>query len=411
MNLSVSVLPENTISFDDTNDIYGSLMLLPYLDSNKKASGRHYFTTLSKGKMYELDLYLMNQKSKYKWTSIVGSPPNNNYAFDMGVNLKGVIPSTVDTNSAKVRMYSLSAGIDEMTEINEKKEFYFNNLVISDSSYVNFTLLKRGVEPKQLSIAPQLLNAGRKFNKPYIPEPQFYAVQTEAKVDNANVFSEVTELKEVNVEGKVQYKYANSFGNGNLHAYKITDKQADGYLTLMQFIKTYGTFLVDDHDGELKIFARTVNSINAARSKPIIYIDNVQLVNDITWLTNIYLDEVDEIYMSSTAIVPSMRNYLGVIKIYLKKGGKPNRKDNTPQIMVRNSFEKILPFQNVTYNSVDDKGFDNFGIIDWQSTIMTNENGEFNLTLPKMSAKPLKVLIEGFSADGKLISEIKTINN
>jgi len=41
---------------------------------------------------------------------------------------------------------------------------------------------------------------------------------------------------------------------------------------------------------------------------------------------------------------------------------------------------------------------------------MTDENGEFNLALPKMSSKPLKVLIEGFSADGKLISEIKTIN-
>jgi len=411
MNISVSVLPENTISFDDSNDIYGSLMLLPYLDNKKKASGRHYFATLSKGKMYELDLYLMNQKSKYKWNTILHSPPGSNYTFDMGINLKGTLPSGIDPKLAKVRMYSLTSGIDELTEINDKREFYFNNLVIPDSSYVNFTLVRRGVEPKQLSIAPQLLNSGRKFNKPYVPEVYSYAPQTtETSPEEPNIFKQVNELDEVKVEGKTTLKYANSFGNGNLHAYKISETQTNLYTNLVQYIKTYGGFYVDDHNGDLKIYSRTINSVRGAMSGPIIYIDNVQLLNDYSWLTNITLEEVEEIYMSNTAIVPSVRNYVGVIKIYLRKGTRPNRKDNTPQIMVRNSFEKMMPFENVTYNSVDDKGFENFGVIDWKATIMTDENGEFNLALPKMSSKPLKVLIEGFSADGKLISEIKTIN-
>jgi len=411
MNISVSVLPENTISFDDTNDIYGSLMLLPYLDNKKKASGRHYFKTLSKGKMYELDLYLMSQKSKYKWNNILHYPPGSNYTFDMGVTLKGTLPPGADPKLAKVRLYSLTSGIDEITDINEKNEFYFNNLVIPDSAYVSFSLVRRGVEPKLLSIAPQLTNIGRKFNKPYKPEVYSYAQQTtEKSPEEPNVFKEVNELNEIKLEGKTTLKYANTFGNGNLHAYKISDANIFGTGSLIQFIKTYGGFYVDDHNGELKIYSRTITSIKGAQTGPIIYIDNVQLINDLTWLTNIYLDEVDEIYMSNTAIVPSVRNYTGVIKIYLRKGAKSNRRDNTPQIMIKNSFEKMMPFENVTYNSVDDKGFENFGVIDWQANIMTNENGEFNLSIPKISSKPLKVLIEGFSADGKLISEIKTIN-
>ncbi len=410
MNISITVLPENTISFDDTNDIYGSFMLLPYLETQKKASGRHYFTTLSKGKMYELDLYLMSQKSKYKWNNILQNPPKNNYTFDMGVTLKGTIPGTTDTKFGRVRLYSLTSGIDEITEVNDKREFYFKNLIIPDSSYVNFTLLKKGSQPKELTLAPQILNVNRTFNKPYKPELQHYLpLSNETSFESPNIFMEFTQLEEVKIEGSA-LKYANSFGNGDLHGYKITDDKASMYFTLLNFIKTYGSFWIDEHDGQLKIYSRTINTINGAQSGPIIYVDNVQLL-DYELLKIIYMSDVDEIYMNAHTIIPSVRNYMGMIKIYLKKGARPNGKgSSTPEIIVKKGFEKIMPFQNVTYNSVDDKGFENFGIVDWKPLIMTNENGEFKFTIPKMSSKPLKVLIEGFSADGKLISEVKTIN-
>lgn len=412
MNLSISVLPETTISFDDTNDIYGSFLLLPYVENQHKASGRHYFTTLSKNKLYELDLYLMSQKSKYQWHNIRENPPKSSFLFDMGLTLKGTIPGTIDTKSAKVRLYSLTSGIDEMTPVNDKKEFTFNNLIITDSSYVNFTLIKKGSEPKELTLAPQMLNGRSKFSKPYKPAPHFYAPQANTNdFNNPNIYdASTTELEEVKIEGTA-LKFANSFGNGDLHGYKITDDKASMYQNIMQFIKTYGGFKVDENHqtGQIEIYTRTVNTINASQSVPIIYLDNAQVL-DIAMLTLIQMNDVDEIYMNSTTIVPSIRNYVGMIKIYLKKGARPGKGSATPTIIIKNSFEKPARFQNVTYNSVDDKGFDNFGIIDWQPSIMANENGEFNLSIPKMSSKPLKVLIEGFSADGKLISEIKTID-
>lgn len=411
MNLSISVLPENTICLDNTNDIYGSFLLLPYLDNNKKASGRHYFTTLTKAKHYELDLYLLNQKSKYKWVNIMQYPAKDIYKFDTGITIKGTIPASIDSRLSRVRLYSLTSGIDEIAEVNEKREFQFENLIISDSSYVNFTLLKRGSEPKELTLAPQTLNVNKKFNKPYMPPVYCYApIEKGLDITNPNIFEEnVTELDELKIEGS-KLRYANSFGNGNLHGYKITDENANNYQRLTDFIKTYGGFLVEDKGGELRIYSRTVTTINGQHAGPIIYIDNVQVV-DYSMLTLIQMSEVDEVYMSSTAIVPSSRNYQGMIKIYLKKGANPGRKSYTPEIIIKNSFEKMPVFTNVTYNSVDDKGFENFGIIDWESNIMTDENGEFHLSIPKMSSKPMKILIEGFSADGKLISEIKTLSN
>lgn len=414
MNLSISVLPENTISFDDTNDIYGSFYLLPYIQSRHKASGRHYFTTLTKNKLYELDLFLLSQKSKYQWINIRQNPPKSSYLFDMGLTLKGALPKNIDGKNARVRLYSLTSGIDEITVVDNNKEFTFKNLIITDSSYVNFTLLKKGEKPKELTLAPQLFNANTKYNKPYKPEPHFYVPQNVTDdFKKPNIYSETIELDEVEIKGKVNtLKYANSFGNGDLQGYKIDRDKANSYQNLLQFIKTYGGFYIidDNQTGELKIYARTRNSINAAQSGPIIILDNVQL-RDYSMLNVILMDEVDEIYMSSTKMVPSVNNYMGMIKIYLKKGVSVNRKgSSTPNIVIKNAFEVAKRFQNVTYNTIDDKGFENFGIIDWEPSIMTNENGEFKFSIPKISSKPLKVLIEGFSADGKLISEIKTVN-
>jgi hypothetical protein len=414
MDLSLTVLPETTISFDDANDIYGSFLLLPYIQNQHKASGRHYFTTLSKNKLYELDLYLINQKSKYQWLNIRDNAPKSTYLFDMGLTLKGTVLASLDSKGGKVRLYSLTSGIDENTDVDSNREFVFKNLIINDSAYVNFTLLKKGAKPKELTLAPQVLNGSAKFNKPYKPEPQFYAPQAKATdFKNPNIFIDEasTELEEVQIEGKAM-KYANSFGNGDLRGYKITDDKANSYQNLLQFIKTYGGFYVNENpaNGQLQIYTRTINSVNAAQAGPIIYLDNVQLI-DYSMLTLIQTADVDEIYMSSTAIVPSIRNYQGVIKIYLKKGARPGfDKNTTPTIIIKPGFEKPRAFQNVTYNSVDDKGFQNFGIIDWQPSIRTNENGEFTIAIPKMSSLPLKVLIEGFSADGKLISEIKIID-
>ena len=240
--------------------------MLPYLENQHKASGRHYFTTLSKNKLYELDLYLLSQKSKYKWHNIRQNPPKSTYLFDIGVTLKGTIPGDLDTRFGKVRLYSLTSGIDEVTTVNDKREFSFNNLTITDSSYVSFTLLKKGSEPKELTLAPQILNGRAKFNKPYQPAVHYYAPQLNTDLNSPNFYSELpTEIEEVTIEAK-KLKYANIFGNGNLHGYKITDDKASMYQNVVQFIKTYGGFRVEENSqsGQLAIYSRSINTINGS---------------------------------------------------------------------------------------------------------------------------------------------------
>ncbi|KGO87638.1 hypothetical protein Q765_05775 [Flavobacterium rivuli WB 3.3-2 = DSM 21788] len=411
MNLSISILPEDTRSYDTTNDIYSSFLLLPYIDTYKKASGKYYFTTLTKAKSYELDLFLLSQKSKYSWHNIVKNPPKSTYTFDMGLVLKGAVPKLAGpTQFAKVRLYSLTSGIDEVTDVDEKGNFTFNNLLVPDSTYVNFTLLKKSEKPKELTLAPQLLNANKKFARNFLPTPYCYntiASGTASYNAAPNVEKGTVELEEVKIEAR-KLKYANIMGNGNLRGYKISEMQANMYQNLLNFIKTYGGFDVNESVGNVTIYGRGVTSVNGGRSSPIIYIDNIMAL-DFSMLAQIQMSEVDEIYMNAHAIVPSVRNNIGVIRIYLNKGAKPVNKNTTPTIILKNGYSKILPFKNVGYLSTQNEGFVNFGVISWIPNVMTDENGAFKFDIPKTGQKNIKLFIEGFSADGKLISETKTI--
>lgn len=409
MNISIAILPENTRSLNECNDIYSSFLILPYIDGHKKITGRYYFSQASKVKMYELDMFLMCQKSKYRWQSILGTPPASNYPFDMGLTLKGILPKSAgEPNHARVRLYSLSSALEETTDVNEKGEFIYNNILIPDSTFVNFSMFRKGEKPKELTLMPQLLNATRKFYKMYTPPVRCFAPET-TTVSVPNIFQENIQLDEVKIEGK-KLKYANVNGNGQLRGYKITQQEINSYNTLLNFIKFNSSFVVNDNSVNVTIYStRSATSLNSAPPKPIIYIDNMQVM-DQDILRTIFMNDVDEVYMNPHAVVPSVRNFMGIIRIYLSKTYKVKAKDNLPEIMVKNGYERIVPFTNVVYNSTNDEGFTNFGVIDWEATIMTDENGAFTLKAPKTGQQTLKLLIEGFSADGKLLSEIKTIS-
>lgn len=413
-NLSVSILPENTLCVDEDNDIYSSLWLLPYVENQKNARGKHYFSTLTRGKAYELDLYLLSQKSKYKWQNIKGTPATDKYGFDRGVTLKGSVPEKLINSNAKVRLYSI-AGLDETTTMDSKGAFAFDNLIVTDSLHINLTVINKGVQPKELNLKPLITNGIKPYNKMYRPVPRCYLAGAAPQDKQAGTLPQFVSgsitLEETVIE-KTRLKYARSLGNNNLQGHKITESDANIYRNVTQYIVSKGGFKVEQSGvgGDVHIYSRGGRvSINAAQSEPIIYVNNMQLM-DHNQLNLYYMDEVDEIYMNPTAIVPSLRNFSGIIKIYLRPYIKKKAAtNNTPDIVINGAFQPNLPFTNLTYMSTVDKGFENFGVIDWNAQIMTDENGEFNLSVPRLGQKNVKLLIEGFSADGTLISEIKTL--
>lgn len=417
MFLSLSVVPADTHSIKDSNDIYGGLLISPYIDNKNGITAKQYFNNITRGSKYELDLLLLNQKSKYNWFNITKNPPKSTYPFDIGLALKGTINQTLKSpKDYRVRVMSVASMIDETVKINEKNEFFLNNLILTDSTKLSFALMKDGKKMQDLKLYPQISNNIRKFNKSY--KPEVVSCKTNGAIaGNDDEFelpkhtANSIQLEEIKVEGTAsKLKHQKVFGNSQLRGYKISDNDNRGFFYILDLIRYHGFDVSTSGGSDVSITGRTVNTINGQRTEPLVYVDNMRVL-DFSMLLNVQTEDVDELYINQHAIVPSVDNKMGIIRIYMKTDFSYREKNN-PDItfMIKEGFEKILPFKNTEYISTfDDKGFKNFGLIDWQPIITTNEKGEFRFSIPKMYKGNVKVIIEGIGLDGKMISEEKTI--
>jgi len=414
-NLSLTILPENSISINQESTIFSSFLLHPYL-RKKNYNSNYLFNYTTRESQYDLDLLLLNQKKlKYNWEDIKSLSPKINYEFEYGITLKGTINQVLSNKEKyKIQLFSLKSGINESTEINDKNEFYFKNLVLADSTEMDLTLIEDSGKLLSLKVYPQILNGRSKFNKAFKPEEPCNHYAEKIDIEIPTYKDQTVKLKqvEINEDKKKIFKHQNNIGNNLLKAYKFSDTDNNTNLSLLQFIEEKG-FIVINKIVTIEIYSRILTSLNAeGKSKPEIFIDNVEIRNfDI--LMDMKLDEVEEIYLSTTlTIIPSIRNRTGTIKIYRKKGLERdlNYKRYSVPYIVKNGFSKTENFKPNNYTTTENKGFQNFGIIKWIPSITTRSNSDFNFQIPDLKQKKAKILIEGFSSDGKLISEIKTID-
>jgi hypothetical protein len=411
-SISISAVPEQSIAINQDYSIRASFLLNPYLSKNQ-SNTNYYFEEVSKAKEFELDLLLLTQSAgKYKWENIVTTPPKDNNIFDFGLTIKGTINQTLaDRKKFKVKLFSLQSSISESTGINDKNEFYFNNMVLADSTWVNFTLTDDKNKPIVLKLYPQILNGRRTFNKPFkIEKKECASIEEKVEYETPSFVNGTIMLEDVEIaaEKKKKLKYSNSLGNGNLRGYKVAENdQTD----VLNFIRNNGFEVptINGFSNTVEIYSRSVTTINGARSTPILFIDGLQQMS-FDLLLNMRMNEVDEIYINAHAIVPSVNNNIGIIKIYMKKGGSGlPQKNNAIPFEIKNAFSKIEPFKNKLYTSTENRGFQNFGLIHWIPAIYTHDSKEFKFQIPNMGQKKVKLLIEGFSAEGQLISETRTI--
>lgn len=416
MNLSISMLPVNTLTVNEESDIFNSLLLAPYLDSSQGIAARQYLSDANRRNQYELDLFLMGKSSKYRWENIKNNPPASNYTFDIGLALKGKINQNIPgSGKYKLRVSSLSGQLDEVVEIDNNNEFYLDHLILADSTKLDFILLK-GDEKKEVKLYPQIFNNKRTYNKPYKP---LAPLCSNATIAGTGQFPELpdylaptnaTMLEEVKIEADPnRLKYKTAFGNSQLRPYKISETDSRNFFYITDLIRYHG-FDVTINGGSVSITGRNVRTINGQKTTPMIYIDNI-IVMDYDILFMMQTADVDEFYINQHAVVPTVDNREGIIKIYMKKNISSKSKVKSPtSFMVAEGFSVMDTFKNSQYLSTATKGFENFGIIGWEPLIATDEKGHFKVALPYTQQESVKILIEGIGPDGSIISQVKTIS-
>jgi len=121
--------------------------------------------------------------------------------------------------------------------------------------------------------------------------------------------------------------------------------------------------------------------------------------------------DIDEIYIDNHAVVASMNNNHGIIKIYTKraKNGYFDKTDPNA-FFIKEAFSDAVSFKNDNYENTQSQGFDNFGILGWSPKTISADNGNILFEVTDFNKAKCKVIIEGMTPEGKLFQEEKTVD-
>ncbi|MCB0382961.1 MAG: hypothetical protein KDD05_06590 [Psychroserpens sp.] len=422
-NLSVSVLPAQTEAFKSNRNIISTSLIDPYINGHLE-NVDFYFEDINRIKSFHLDLAMLTQGwSKYNWNAIKKGAQDLRIPFDKGVTIKGTLNETMDPDSTyEIQMFSMVNNINEMRSIGNDKTFNFENYFIKDSTKVHFNVLKDGEKITKPKLYARLINKDRTSLNQIFKIPNTCEIDYKAKDDiskYANIKFEGEVLDTVNLsytkqkEKQKPLKYATAdIGNSYSRVIKVDSIQERQHQFIVDIINANGFTAINDA-GRVNIYNRRPISLTAGQS-PLLFIDGVNFRNDYNILAGMRTSEIDEIYINKSGLGYGVQGGAGVIRIYLKKD-LGVLSDNSlaryaNSLLVNGGFADQKEFYSPLFYDKSSSLFESYGAIDWQPELISDKNGTVTFKMKNTGISTLLFIIEGFSVNGKLISEVKEVS-
>ncbi len=404
--VSASILPEKNIAVDKKGSILGTYYLNTYLE-NPVIDNFAYFDPENKNSKRDMD-YLMQVQSRSKllWKNIKSNPSIMNYKFTKGVTISGSVDRKIKPNATRtVSIASIKNNVFEKAVIEQDNTFKLENYFVQDSTVYIFQLENEQNDAMFSKIVAQVQNNQTKFNLPInfyknsCPLEKFSGESIAFTAPKSNKGD--INLDEVVIKQKKKDILTHDKENSiNGRAFKIDDRE---FGTILDFIGRNG-FRTGVNNGAAFISA-TRDAY--ASGSPEVFVDGV-LLFDFNLLFDLDIEAADEIYIDKSGIGSIRQNSSGSIKIFLKRG-----KENSlylskySTLIATGGFSKNIEFKNTNFTTP--KETNSLGTLNWSSNIQLKESQNFEIKFPKLNQSTIEVLIEGFSDDGELISEIRKI--
>ncbi|WP_286814432.1 MULTISPECIES: hypothetical protein [unclassified Maribacter] len=418
-NLSVSVLPGNTISHNQKNSIYSTFYLKPYIKGFIE-NPKYYFEDITTKKQNELDLLLMTQGwSRYDWNDIFRGPPNQFYEFENGIDLEGTLYGQEVSSNDKL-LVSYPDNRSRYLDILDNK-FLIPKYFPEKGDMLEFTLINNKTLRKP-TVGINMVTAelpeklDQIWNEKVIPKPEDFnenikmsGLISDDNTINLNEVTVVEERMKTTVENNVFIpKYLKD---------KMTEVTEDievNFPLVSDIIRSRGYYVREElsfgSTDRVIIRIRTVQSFESKRAMPVpaIYLNNVRL-NTFDLLYRMPTNEVESFLIDKTGAGEGVRGSGGVIRIYTRRLPRgytdQGSSDNTIfKYEFKEGFEKVKKFYTPKYTSYFSNEFENFGTIHWVPELITNENGIATFKILNTFQSNVTFFIEGMGAKGQLIS-------
>lgn len=423
-NVSISVLPSATKSYNRHHNLLSHTLLKPYVKGQIE-QGRYYFTNIDNAKMFELDNLLLTQGwSSYDWNYIFNFENDLSYTFEQGIRVKANLSSNQAKNNNSFLLHSVEAEPRTFDTGENQEAFMMDNLFPTQSKiYMSKVTKNNGLIPASLYLQyfPRTIPNFLQKSNALHPKPN-YAVEANMQDYENLSFNDLREnvqqLDEIVVKSKLEKKRERiaQISRGQFGRVAVIDEEDRLlYNTLAQFLVAKG-FSVNETGGEFSVTDRysaigsTPNNIARGTTGPIFYLDDAQLL-DTNILFQYSLVNVDYIVINRRGIGEGARGGRGTIRIYssIKGSGDYFDEKTVEDFEVPLVFSPQKKYYAPKYPSYTSAFYEAYGVVSWEPQLKINNDGQLSFKIQQPFV-PITLYIEGMTNDGKFIVENKTID-
>ena len=435
--LSLSVLPKGSKTFQENQTIKSAFLLTPYI-KGKIENPAYYFKNGSVKEAQYLDVLLLNQGwSTYSLEEKIKEVnPKKITDFKNGFTVKGSIKKI--PRGYDIGLLSKENRLVDFSKFNEHKEFSFKNIFAYKNDNVKIALIKKGqplVKPQQISFIEEpseiknykhltvnFSNYDYTINSSSISEN--FDVSNYKLYPNIEVLDQIM-LKTV-VSKKEKTKYDKESELAHKHKVlapsfyqnkKVTEQMEKTFQTVFDYFTSLGyikhtnsnNYFISLRNARVTLFGKNQNPDNTY--PPQIYVDGINLsryerVELIQELQELSMKDIDEILINKSGAGGGIDGTGGIIKIYLKKGNHQYFQEQGnnlyEELLLLTGFDRATNYYKPQYNMYTKEAYD-WSEIGWKNNLKTNEKGEVIIKIPTNEfSNEYQFIINGFSEKGLL---------
>lgn len=410
-NVSISILPSGTKSYNHHNNILSQTYIQPYVNGVIENASQYFKNTRESN--YNLDLLLLTQGwSSYNWSSIFNYNNVFVHPFERGIdavaNINGENPGTYV-------LYPLEASSSQLFELKETdSEFTAKTLFPNEDDLfrIGFIDTKKKGFRKKPSIYPQFYPSKfPDFELKYNTAQEIFTstIKNSSEIELDKSWNESEQLDEVVVKTSKEYTRAEKLASKAIHSKvniideytKLRNLRLDLYIQRLGFNTQYDYF-----SGKLSI---TNPRVNWGTNVPLVYLNDGLLTtssnSDFGLLSFIYMADVDYIEYEHYGVGGGIRGQAGFIKVYTLPNYKNGAKnDNVQTYDVPLRFNTDKTFYVSKYRYYNTTFYKEYGTIDWIPNLKINKDGSFDIKLLN-TKNDFTLFVEGTLNDGTFISQ------
>ena len=428
-NLSISVLPEATISYNNQQNIITEFQLAPYLNTTNFDLADFYNET--KGNKHSMDLLIQTTIKSNQIHANLKSEKDLLFQPEHGVKIRGSVNfKDKDLSKHKVMLSSTDNNILLIKPLKGEKQFEFDSLMLAHPTKYKLALLNNKGEiekarfyvyknfnkyrPDSTLIKPVSTFSKTKFETVYQVDEEYVPLLMDEEVlDEVLIKTKKESDKEIltkRIEDKIAVK-------GFSQVYVPDEKTFVG-ADLLFYLRTLPGVQVNQLDPTTIsiINTRGRRSLLGGPTIYLIFLDGMPMY-DQTDLLGIQMFDIASVAVNSSGAGYGLRGSGGVIHVYSKTGElmKGISEIVNPDIQVSETeFGFSLPtetFKNSEIYYPNKSSEELYSTIDWIPNFYLNSKTQNYLTISTKNHQNLKLFINGMNANGQLVYKTLTISS